>query len=691
MSRTSRDRAGTVLALLIALAAPACPEPRVTIVVSLPAEAQRDRITVELSVFAPAADVEVGCNDLAFGDVDPAALRSARVHYQQLLAFGVAASSRATASVPRHGRKIALALAAYSYQGTEIALGEAMFAGCLELDEIDGDRPEIALAAASTVGIDVPDRTNLFLSAQLDGSGPATIAVERRASDGSLTATEPGGIPIALVDCCGHAAPAEVRYSVEDMSGRQRSMHLFGPAPPFSGDLAIDQCGPFRVAVRARFQRGTLDPLTGIAYRVPVDSARGDIELGAAEWVVPAQLSDRQGVARHGFMLGRAGAAGGSEFVALDGSRVPLVSTVGPSAPMTLGLVQPVGIDQRSLALFVLPPDGSHLGGTVVLAPTASVPPLALAPGVVPAVPAVSVARCDRGDRAPPLLLGMKSLSGPPSPTDATQPISHYWFVDVGTTGATTMTLQDEATTPIDPPPVALIQSFCVGKQTASGTVLRRLLAIGEPRHGQTMLNLPGDRDADAVTLAAAAEQASAGRGVTIDGLIERSLLLPWTNKERHGVLAAVWFDRQLEVNFFLLAEVGGGEQLVFDSNRLRIDMPRRPIAAVLATGRFTHGSAASGDDELAVIVIQASDSERAVGDLYLGSSSGQLTPGQMALALTTDDCNLPSGNFCQLAREVQLLAADVDGDAADELLLTTLEDGDQGPLRRARVIDLAP
>jgi len=678
---------------LVALALTGCPEPRVTIVVALPEQAQRERLTVELSVFAPAAELAVGCDDLAFGDVDLGDLRSARVHYQRLLAPD-GAGSVITTSVPRSGRKIALALAAYDYASSEIELGEAMFAGCLELGMIEGDQPRVELSMLSTVAVDVENRPDLFLSAQLDGTGPAIIQVARRTSDGSLVATAPNGIPVALVDCCGNQVTTTVRYSVEDPAGQQLSVRTLGPEPPIAGDLAIERCGPFQVVMRARFQRGMCLPLTGIAYRLAFDSEAGDVDLRTAAWVLPAQVSDLAGVARHGFVLGSAGAAGGSRFVAVDGSQLTLVAQPAGQPPMPLGpITLNRGGQQQHQLLLVLPPDGTHPNGAIVMAPAAQpLPALDLETGLGPSSPIVSLASCERGDLAPPLLLGMKTVSGPPSAADATQPISHYWFVDVDTSsGLSLVRLAGSDWTLIDPQPVALTQSFCVDKAGAGGTVTRRLLAIGEPRHGLTLLALPGDQDADSTTIAHAAQLAAAGRGLIIDGLVERSALLPHFDKQVRGALAAVWFDQQLEVNYYRLIDAGGGEQLAFDSNRLRVGMVDQPIGAMIATGHFTPPTIGeSSGVELAVIVIHVSAAERAIGELYLGSSSGELQPGRLALTLTTASCNQPT-SFCELGREVQLLAADVDGDAYEELLVTSYEGSNQDARRRARVIDLSP
>lgn len=130
---------GWALALLCGMA---CADPRLIVVVTLPDSADRDRLTIALSIYAPAAASEVDCARLAADAASLDALRADRVYSKVLLspADGVANIRDGVAAVPSAGTKIVHALGAYgAAPGVDLDPRAAALVGCEMVGAIEDD------------------------------------------------------------------------------------------------------------------------------------------------------------------------------------------------------------------------------------------------------------------------------------------------------------------------------------------------------------------------------------------------------------------------------------------------------------------------------------------------------------------------------------------------------------------------
>jgi len=264
--------AATLPALAIAVVGLACGEPSLYVSVELPDSlaARRDRLKVALSIYAPAADSAIDCEQIAYGDVTTRDLRSARVFHKILLP--VDEEEPAIARVEREGAKIALALGAFSedFEGDELELEDAALAGCSELGKINKDR-RLTIATEETVAVRLV-RERVFLSAELGGDSAAPVTVYSVDEEG-VAKREPGlPLRVAPAFSSGASATATLRLSVTDGAGGQSSETISVEAEA-SPALEVAAAGIFEVALRARWQHGAAPgPLSGLAWRVLLDS-----------------------------------------------------------------------------------------------------------------------------------------------------------------------------------------------------------------------------------------------------------------------------------------------------------------------------------------------------------------------------------------------------------------------------------
>ena len=286
-------------ALLGVLLLCACPEPTLRVRVELPSALvdQRDQLTLTLSIYAPAADSGVDCEQIAFGEVTTAELRSARVYHQVLLP---ASELDAAPSVPRAGAKLALALGARSDElaAEDIELSQALLAGCEEVGPIERNA-ELALSTEETVEVELA-RARLLLAAVLVGEEAAPVEVDQVAADG--TARREAGLPLrlrrALSGEGAAAAPATLRASLTDAAGVRSTQTVEGLGE-VTLSLEVGVEGVFSVDARARYQRGAgIGAISGLAWRRLLDSddgnALGDILIDDAQhdlhWHLPGPI-----------------------------------------------------------------------------------------------------------------------------------------------------------------------------------------------------------------------------------------------------------------------------------------------------------------------------------------------------------------------------------------------------------------
>ena len=687
-------RAGRAALLIAALGSlpwlGGCAEPSLVVVVSLPDEIERDGLTVELSVFTPTTDSDVDCDQIAFGDVRLPELRAARVFHQRLLAPEAPAQaieSQAT-TVDRAGTKIALALGAYDFDGSEIGDLEAVLAGCVEIGEVEADtRVELKTGPTAVIVVERPEE--LSLSAVLEGEASAEIVVERRGPGGALD-IQPEGLAVQLEDHLGRAISGSVRFRVIDGDGAVSFTRSVGSTTTLASTLQIDRAGMFAVDVRARFQRGAFSPLTGLAYHQLLDS---DLDSGLASvldraaWVRPAALSAPDSGEWTGFLAAANSAGADPDHFDLVLARVDAdLSTAvellfagrsgGP--PSLLGFTQtalpkPERMAQITLAPVPGSPDPLEQQARLMLLPAPPpAPSIALPLGLVPNGNGVGIGACELGDEGLPLLLGLEQRN-------ASAPMAHiqrYQRIQLGGPPPSLVLLDehDDLTQGllVVPAPMAFTQSLCIDDVENDS---RRLLGAADGRSSIFFL-LDGERVAGLNDIEEAARLVDGFAHVLrVEGQVQQSSVLALERGDRRVLLAAVWFDDQLEVNQYTLDRYGPEEALGFDANLLRIPMPVPPIGARLVVGDLLRSAEEPpGQQDLALVVIQISDGGTLAGQLYLRPLGPGPTMGQAALRVSPVSC-IESGNACHsIARDSDLLAADLDEDGQDELLLVNRE-----------------
>jgi len=689
-------------------------EPALIVNVTLPEDFDREGLTVELSVFAPAADFEIDCDKIAYGDVHLPQLLATRTYLKVWTSLDGgppedSSSNNVPVEVPRSGQKIALALGAYDFEGGEIDEFEAVLAGCVEIGAVTEDTT-VQLPTGPTARIVVDQPRELFLSAALLAEGSTEVLVQRRAPDGTL-AVQPAGLTVSLEDFEGRPIESSVRFDVIAPLSEDGFTRTVGPGQELASTLQVDQPGPFWVEIRARFQRDFFDPLPGLAYRELLDSDEDPVLASAidrADWVRPAQVSSPGGGLWSGFISSLPAMAGdGSEVVLtrltedLEAEQYPLLSTQEEaSPPRLLGFVELGRPEAQRLAVLATRP--LALPGNIALLPAPDSLAIEIPFGLEPVMSAVGMGACDQGDAALPLLVG---LAPPPPVLGIIPEVTRYWRLDlIGQPPLLTLIEEYDDLAGqgplLMPSPMTLPQSLCVDSVGPFGlSGRRRLLSSFNLRSGASFLGLNGDQAVNLTAIRDAGQFAGVERPIRIEGLVEESELLVHDEIDRRFALAAVWLNDALEVNLYGLESHAGSEELGFEGNRFRVPMPERPLAVRIATGHFTQSPSEGPEQlELALLVVTITETQgvpRVVGQLYFGPLVGFLPAGLMPLQLSLADCNRydnppeQGGRFCGHEFDSQLLAADVDGDGIDELLLVTRE-GD--PIRwRARIMGFSP
>ncbi|MBN2360268.1 MAG: hypothetical protein JXR83_12520 [Deltaproteobacteria bacterium] len=133
-------RALTGTAALVA--AMACGNPRLVVVVTIPEGTDRSRLTIALSIYESEAARTIDCGTIASGATALAELREHRIFSKVLLSpqDGVSDIRDGVAPVPCAGTKILHALGAFdAAAGTEIEPHRAALVGCEMVGEIDED------------------------------------------------------------------------------------------------------------------------------------------------------------------------------------------------------------------------------------------------------------------------------------------------------------------------------------------------------------------------------------------------------------------------------------------------------------------------------------------------------------------------------------------------------------------------
>ncbi len=270
--REARPPATAIAAAVACVAALAgCDYAPVQLVITLPAGVDAGDVTLRASVFAPAAQAGIDCDKIAFGDVGRDALFSSKVLEAEVTDGGD------VGRVPRTGDKLVLVDAID-------AAGGVVASGCGAVPPIKVGAPVVDVTLERGAVASFSDPTALLVVR--DFTGGTSFAHVEDATDGRTL----GSLDLVL-EADGAPVDGTVRLTALDAEGAALGSLLVdvkgGAAAVDLTKLRLTRAGPFVVTARARFAAGAdPPPVQGIvAFANPDVDVDG---LAAAQAVIPA-------------------------------------------------------------------------------------------------------------------------------------------------------------------------------------------------------------------------------------------------------------------------------------------------------------------------------------------------------------------------------------------------------------------